>query len=234
MGHGQGNLVVRTQRNWRVSVTSHLGPRNAWPWNPAGLTRQRDGDTLVGYVVVRTSADLRGHCGRSRSWNTAVSLDGGISTGLKQPARSALEAFLHYKLVMNPNLPCLSLGVSRQNGPHIKAFSKWSPAMTAGWSSHQQIIVFSLLSQYFWQQGGSNYKICPKSATDFKIETCHAWIFPLCVCVCVYNKLTTINSCWSALTRRKTLLSLLKKCKGFLWNAMLQACQSRSIEPPTL
>lgn len=141
MGRSQENLV-RTKGNWRVSVTSHLGPRNAWLWNPAGIARQRDGYTLIGYVVGRTRVDLRGHCGRSRSWSTAVSLDTGISTGLKQPARSALEAFLHYKLMMNRNLACLSLGASWQNEPDIKACSKWSPAMTAGWSSHQQIIVF--------------------------------------------------------------------------------------------
>lgn len=140
-GRRQVNLV-RTQRNWRVSATSHLGPGNAWLWNPAGLARQRDGDTLAGYVVGRTGVDLRGHCGRSRSWNTAVSLDIGISSGLTQPARWALEAFLHYKLMMNRNLACLSLGASWQNGPDIKACSKWSPVMTAGWSSHRQIIVF--------------------------------------------------------------------------------------------
>lgn len=141
MGRGQEDLA-RTQRNWWVSVTSHLGPRNVWLWNPAGLARQRDGYALIGYVVVRTGVDLRGHCGRSRSWNTAVSLDIGIIAGLKQPARSSLEAFLHYKLMMNRNLACLSLGASGQNGPDIKACGKWSPVMTAGWSSHQQIIVF--------------------------------------------------------------------------------------------
>lgn len=141
MGDSQEDLV-RTQRNWWVSVTSHLGPRNAWLWNPACLARQGDGYTLIGYVVGRTEVDLRGHCGRSRSWNTAVSLDTGISAGLKQPARSALEAFLHYKLMMNRNLVCLSLGASLQNRPDIKACSKWSPVMTAGWSRHQKIIVF--------------------------------------------------------------------------------------------
>lgn len=141
MGRRQEDLE-RTQRNWWVSVTSHLGPRNVWLRNPAGLARQRDGYALAGYVVVRTGVDLGGHCGRSRSWNTAVSLDIGIIAGLKQPARWAPEAFLHYKWMMNRNLACLSLGASGQNGPDIKECGKWSPAMTAGWSSHQQIIVF--------------------------------------------------------------------------------------------
>lgn len=142
VGRGQQHLD-RTQRNWWVSVTSHLGPRNVWLRNPAGLARQSDGYALIGYVVVRAGVDLRGHCGRSRSWNAAVELDIGIITGLKLPARLALEAFLHYKLMMNRNLARLSLGASGQNGPDIKACSKWSPAMTAGWSRHRKIIVFN-------------------------------------------------------------------------------------------
>lgn len=176
MGRSQENLV-RTQRNWRVSVTSHLGPRNAWPWNPAGLARQRDGYTLVGYVVGRTGVDLRGHCGRSRSWNTAVSLAIGISAGLKQPARLALEAFLHYKLMMNCNLACLSLGASWQTGPDIKACSKWSPVMTAGWSSHQQIIVFCAESLRLAKDRSKLCNVVQKC--HFKIGVCHAFLFSI-------------------------------------------------------
>lgn len=93
-----------------VSVTSYLGPGNIWLGNSIGLAWQCDGYTLIGYVVVRTRVDLRGHCGRSRSMNTAVWLATSIITDLKQ-----------LKLMINHNLACLSLHAPEQNDPFIKA-----------------------------------------------------------------------------------------------------------------
>lgn len=45
-------------------------------------------------------------------------------TGLNLPKVSALEAFLHYKMLMNRNLACLSLHAEEQDEPFIKACSK--------------------------------------------------------------------------------------------------------------
>lgn len=89
-----------------MSVTLYLGPDNIWFGNSAGIARKRDGHTFIGYVVVRTSVDLRGHCWRSRSWNAAVRLARSMITGFSQAALSALQAFLHYKPMMNRNLAC--------------------------------------------------------------------------------------------------------------------------------
>lgn len=47
-----------------------------------------------------------------------------IVTGLNLPKGSALEAFLHYKLMMNHNLACLSLHANEQDKPFIKACNK--------------------------------------------------------------------------------------------------------------
>lgn len=88
------------------SVPIYLGPDNIWFGNSAGLARKRNGCTFVGYVVVRTREDLRGHCWRSRSWSAVVRLACSMITGFGQPVLSALQAFLHYKPMMNPNLAC--------------------------------------------------------------------------------------------------------------------------------
>lgn len=105
----EGGVVGFSQRRKVVcfmGVTLYLGPDNIWFGNSAGFARKRDGDTFVGYVVVWTSVDLRGHCWRSRSWNAAVRLACSMITGLGQAALSALQACLHYKPMMNRNLAC--------------------------------------------------------------------------------------------------------------------------------
>lgn len=128
---------------FHLSVTSYLGPDNIWLGNPTGFTWQSDGYALVGYVVVRTSVDLRGHCGRSRSWNTAVWLATSIITGLSQAAASVF----HYKPMMNRNLACLWLCNCVKNDPFIKM--NLLTTMTAGGSAHRQIS-FHAESAHCW------------------------------------------------------------------------------------
>lgn len=99
-------FIQRRKVDCFMSVTLYLGPDNFWFRNSAGFARKRDGYTFVGYVVVRASVDLRGHCWRSRSWNAAVRLACSMITGFSQAALSALQACLHYKPMMNRNLAC--------------------------------------------------------------------------------------------------------------------------------
>lgn len=202
MGRGQEDLA-RTQRNWWVSVTSHLGPRNVWLWNPAGLARQRDGYALIGYVVVRTGVDLRGHCGRSRSWNTAVSLDIGIIAGLKQPARSSLEAFLHYKLMMNRNLACLSLGASGH-----QSMRQMKPCDDSRVVKSSANHCFLCWVSTFGNRKVQIIKCGPKVPLTSKLKPV---MFGIIIFWGVYNKLKEWLVClswWSVSTRRQILSSL--------------------------
>lgn len=157
-----------------MSVTLYLGPDNIWFGNSTGFARKRDGYTFVGYVVVRTSVDLRGHCWRSRSWNAAVRLACSMIAGFGQAALSRSRHFFitnRWWTVIWPVITHLS-----SKWPFHQGAQQMNPftAITAGGSSHPHISIFHAESALYWP-GWKELPVFLRSETAHKMFYRHRY-----------------------------------------------------------